>query len=166
MSKEESSIEKKLCAFCGVAWKKISRVNITLSNKKNGEFVQVENTLNISSCMMLINEEGSKFHKYGITTSESNFTHLVLSFKFYSLYPSVSSMVGKTYGAKYTIPMEIDLIVHVTRWESKYVNSNSFTAYYKVFHSGSPFSDHKFGITSAPNYNNIVVSACGVACYR
>jgi hypothetical protein len=151
----------------GATWATASGLNVTRSDHTNAVVVQVEDKVKISARVVPISEEESRVHKYGIIVGEDCFAHLELSFKFYSLSPTVSGVLGQTYGAEYRSPVKMGVAMPVMGGESNYVTSNLFAADCKVARFASPSSnDHQFAMTSALDCNSGRGGGRGIVCRR
>nr|AAB01570.1 late embryogenesis abundant protein [Picea glauca] len=149
----------------GATWATASGLNVTRSDRANEVVVQVEDKLKISARVVPISEEESRVHNYGIIAGEDCFAHLELSFKFYSLSPNVSGVLGQTYGAEYRSPVKMGVAMPIMGGESNYVTSNLFAADCKVARFASS-SDDEYAITSALDCNSGRGSGHGIVSRR
>ncbi|XP_057851018.2 uncharacterized protein LOC131061391 [Cryptomeria japonica] len=119
-----------------------SKLKIVRSDTANAVTVEVENKFMITARVVPITPEESRIHNYGITTeSDHCFAHLELSFKFYSLSPRVTGVLGQTYGAEYRSPINLGAAMPVVGGEADYVTTNLFATDCKVARFGSPNND-------------------------
>ena len=153
----------------GATWATASGLNVTRSEDTNAVVVEVEEKLKISARVVPISEEESRVHKYGIVVGEDCFAHLELSFKFYSLSPTVSGVLGQTYGAEYRSTVKMGVAMPVMGGESSYVTSSLFAADCKVARfaaSSSSSNDDQISMTSALNCDSGRGGGRGIVCRR
>ncbi|XP_059070806.1 uncharacterized protein LOC131860411 [Cryptomeria japonica] len=115
-----------------------SNLTIVRSDTTNAVTVEVENKFMITARVVPITPEESRIHNYGITSESGDcFAHLELSFKFYSLSPDVTGVLGQTYAAEYRSPIKLGVAMPVVGGEANYVTSNVFATDCKVARFGS-----------------------------
>ncbi|GLJ56059.1 hypothetical protein SUGI_1203560 [Cryptomeria japonica] len=118
----------------------LSPFNLTIvrSDTTNAVTVEVEKKFMITARVVPITPEESRIHNYGITSESGDcFAHLELSFKFYSLSPDVTGVLGQTYGTEYRSPIKLGVAMPVVGGEANYVTSNLFATDCKVARFGS-----------------------------
>ncbi|GLJ56052.1 hypothetical protein SUGI_1203420 [Cryptomeria japonica] len=120
-----------------------SNLKIFRSDKTNAVTVEVENKFMITARVVPITPGESGIHNNGITSeSEHCFAHLEIRFKFYSLSPRVTGVLGQTYGAEYRSPIILGAAMPVVGGEADYVTTNLFASDCKVARFGSPNNDN------------------------
>ncbi|XP_057832052.2 uncharacterized protein LOC131042750 [Cryptomeria japonica] len=124
------------------------KMNITRLHPNNEVIVEVEDKFKITAHVVPITPEESRIHNYGIT-SDDCFAHLELSFKFHSRSPHVSGVLGQTYAADYTSPINLGLTLPLMGSEANYLSSNLFATDCKVARfrgAGEEEKNHQFSI--------------------
>ncbi|KAI4385445.1 hypothetical protein MLD38_003470 [Melastoma candidum] len=154
----------------GAEWtdKSSEALSITRLRSTNAVLIDVPGVLQMKAIVVPITQEDSLIHNYGIT-QEDCFAHLDMSFKFYSLSPEVSGVLGQTYGANYVSRANMGMSVPVLGGEREFASSDLFTADC----SASRFlGDLSTPRNSGTNYEDDVLSCAsgmggrGVVCKR
>ncbi|GLJ56057.1 hypothetical protein SUGI_1203520 [Cryptomeria japonica] len=145
-----------------------SNLRIVRSDTTNAVTVEVENKFMITARVVPITPEESRIHNYGITSESGDcFAHLEVSFKFYSLSPHVTGVLGQTYAAEYRSPINLGVAMPVVGGEANYVTSNLFTSDCKVARFGSPNNNNDINDFSIVNLNGAGrPGGRGMACRR
>ncbi|GLJ28467.1 hypothetical protein SUGI_0560010 [Cryptomeria japonica] len=130
---------------------------ITRLHPNNEVSVEVEDKFKITARVVPITPEESRIHSYGIT-SDDCFAHLELSFKFYSLSPHVTGVLGQTYATDYTSPINVGLPMPVMGGKEKYLSSNLFATDCKVSRFRGEVEEEKIQDFSILDLNWVAVA--------
>ncbi|KAI4383757.1 hypothetical protein MLD38_009559 [Melastoma candidum] len=143
-------------------------LSITRLRGANAVLVDAPGVLQMKAIVVPITQEDSLIHNYGIT-QEDCFAHLDMSFKFYSLSPGVSGVLGQTYAANYISRANMGMSVPVLGGEREFSSSDLFTADCSASRFlGEQSAPHNSGA----NYEDDVLSCAsgmggrGVVCKR
>eukprot|EP01018_Ginkgo_biloba_P020778 Gb_38738 [translate_table: standard] len=111
-------------------------LKITRFQETNGITVEVADSFKITARVVPITEEESRTHNYEITPDDC-FAHLELNFKFYSLTPRVTGVLGQTYAAGFKSPVKMGVAMPIMGGEDKFSTPHLFSTDCKVARFGA-----------------------------